>query len=631
MKTPLHLGGKADAYLEWAIATRFAGFGDIAPQTPGIEIGVILEWAGVAAPAAIPRGVSIAAAHGNRRIATAVIGHPAGPVAAFGDKEIRTFITGNVAAIELASPVANPWGAAIATASPGVAPPLANARPGDAIKLPEVVVACVDDSFPVANARFNAPRRLLRLWDQSMRPEAARAQGWLTHAHRGAALERLGFAYGAELAPPGSVAGMPHGHPFPAASDLANDHRYYMRSGLDRQRFRTSHGAHVLDAMAGPASMRDRLARRAESGDAASRVPYVLVKLPDHAIDDPTGRWLGSHVLDALAFIEHATAGVRKVVVNLSWGPQTGPRDGSSLLERAIDEMVDGWKEEKRDLHVVLPAGNSYLSRAHASFARADGCDELVWCVPPGGRIPSFLEAWYPKGSSAPELEITAPSGQSLRISGTGLHRVSADSSWGAVCVERGGRFMVLVALAPTSTFADKRAPTSPHGRWRLGFSAAEKEQGDVEIHVSRADPNMGANAYAQQSYLWDPVYEAERRRRDGTATGRYVRGAGSLNGLATGRATEVVAGYRLSDRRISRYSSAGPTSGRQGPDWAYPADESILRLGIRSGATRAGTSLRLAGTSIASPQRARDIANGVKDPQGPAVGDARRQGKGLR
>jgi hypothetical protein len=634
MKTSLHLGGTADAYLEWGIETRFAGLGDISPQAPGLQVGVLVEWKAGATPAGLPSQLKVPVAHRARAIASATIDSaPVGDPAAstFEDDGFRDFIAQNAASIELATPVANPWGSgAGAPASPAGASPAAGDPGAGADPAPDVVLACIDDSFPIANARFAADKRLLRLWDQGMVPAKARMAGWLAKGDPGAALDQLGFSYGAELVRPGNGAQVPPGHPFPAATDLASDHRYYMRSGLDRQRFRTSHGAHVLDALLGPASMHDRRTRQRGGGDVASTAPYVLVKLPDHAIDDPTGRWLGSHVLDALAFVEHATAGVARVVVNLSWGPQTGPRDGSSLLERAIDAMVAEWREKGRALHVVLPAGNSYRSRAHAAFPADEGADEITWCVPPSGRIPSFLECWFPEGAPAPSMRITPPDGAALDIDGEGIHRPGGQSAWGAVCVNRGGRFMVLLALAPTSSFADKPAPTPAHGRWKIKVHGTKGTKGGVEVHVSRADPNMGAIAYARQSYLWDPEYEVQRRLRNGKAEGRHVTSAGTLNGIATGRHTSVAAGYRLSDGKVSPYSSSGPTAGRQGPDWSYPADDSILRPGLRSSATRAGTSLRLSGTSIAAPQLARDIANGLGDPA-PKTAIDPRTGKGRR
>ena len=54
MKTSLHLGGTADAYLEWGIETRFAGLGDISPQAPGLQVGVLVEWKAGATPAGLP-------------------------------------------------------------------------------------------------------------------------------------------------------------------------------------------------------------------------------------------------------------------------------------------------------------------------------------------------------------------------------------------------------------------------------------------------------------------------------------------------------------------------------------------------------------------------------------------------
>jgi hypothetical protein len=89
----------------------------------------------------------------------------------------------------------------------------------------------------------------------------------------------------------------------------------------------------------------------------------------------------------------------------------------------------------------------------------------------------------------------------------------------------------------------------------------------------------------------------------------------GTLNGIGTGRTTEVVAGYvssRLpSDvaRKPSTYSSGGPSrAARVGPDYAYPTDDSPVLHGRLAGGNRSGTVTRLVGTSFAAPMYALDL-----------------------
>ena len=66
--------------------------------------------------------------------------------------------------------------------------------------------------------------------------------------------------------------------------------------------------------------------------------------------------------------------GPKSVVVNLSYGPTTGPHDGTAVLEEALNALVTHYDgtQGKPKLEIVLPAGNAYLSEGH------------VACVGPG-------------------------------------------------------------------------------------------------------------------------------------------------------------------------------------------------------------------------------------------------------
>src|SRR4030095_13755021 len=105
---------------------------------------------------------------------------------------------------------------------------------------------------------------------------------------------------------------------------------------------------------------------------------------------DSSGRWLARHALDGLHYIvESAGPETTGIVVNMSWGPQTGPHDGTALLEEAIDELVDSHQASPCPLEVVLPAGNTYSARAHGVVPIREGCRDVQWIVPPDGKTPA--------------------------------------------------------------------------------------------------------------------------------------------------------------------------------------------------------------------------------------------------
>ncbi len=629
----------ADAYFEWGLHVGFAGFGDTQPLRVGTQIGLLVEWkTQPMRPQDLPAEIKIAALYLTQKFATLTVDAPWIETPAATE-----FFNAFVRRLELATPVtpyepspSNLFEADSQEFSGSARPQW---QPGS-----DVLVACIDDAFPIGSPRFfkNGLTRVLRIWDQQRHSRGNAERPWLQLDNQRTGLPGTDFSYGGELLnPKGFQPSMPWPLPaqpvqLPQHADLADDQGYYQHAGLARMRFRATHGAYVLDVLAGPIQVRSRISpdRDLYAGgngstfqppdwkpatDVANHCDLVLVQLPDYAVNDPSGRWLGRNVLDGLHYIAQAAGPrpndggrVKKVVVNLSWGPQTGPHDGTSLLERAIDDLIDTSRTGGRELAVVLPAGNSFSSRAHAQFPLRKGCQDLVWCVPPGSTTPAFLEVWWPHGATTGAISVRAPDGQVLTLATTAIE-AAPSRAWGVTCVVHGNRRMALLALAPTFGHTPA-ASTAPHGQWRISVDPDATAAGDVHLLVARADHNMGARRKSPASYLFDPLYEQMWRGRDGKFAADLprasVRRDATLNGLATGRRTYVAGGYRLADQHVSWYSSSGPSHTRIGPNYIYPCDESIALFGLQAGAVRDGTVIRLVGTSAAAPQLARAVAS---------------------
>jgi hypothetical protein len=174
---------------------------------------------------------------------------------------------------------------------------------------------------------------------------------------------------------------------------------------------RLAHGTHVLDLAAGypPAcAPHDR--------------PIIAVQLPVATTADTSGSSLECYVKSAVDYIldrvdRLAGSGTPlPVVINFSYGMIAGPHDGTSGLEVAMDKAI---AERKAPLGLVLPAGNSHLSRCHAeiAFARKGDTATLPWRVQPDDRTPSQVEVWMPhEGCGAPpasrvSMRLETPSG----------------------------------------------------------------------------------------------------------------------------------------------------------------------------------------------------------------------------
>jgi hypothetical protein len=407
----------------------------------------------------------------------------------------------------------------------------------------------------------------------------------------------------------------------------------YRRSGLPSLRDATSHGAQVMSHATGNARPR-------RHPTLAGRNDIAFVQLPANALDDPSGRWVDHYALDGLhAILFYARRmfeqPAQHVTINFSYGPQTGPHDGSSIFEKAVDEMIE--KAEKDSpawqLDVVVPSGNSHLLRAHAEFDFDLGPpqDPLTWCVSPDSQLPSYLEIWPPAGVTLTELDVslTSPTGERI----TAIDQAPAYSHDRTVTVTaspycgKPNQYLVLMVIAATARPQESNAPVLPlavPGRWKVRVTVRPNQvvAGTAHAYLARIDPNLGRKLRGHSGYLDSRNYDPRRYLRASPqlsvaepASPVEVMARGSLNGIATGSRVQVAAGYVGSSqpakvvRAPSTYSSGGPSRGpRTGPDFAYPTDDSPVLAGRLAGGNRSGTVTRLVGTSFAAPMYALDL-----------------------
>ena len=86
-----------------------------------------------------------------------------------------------------------------------------------------------------------------------------------------------------------------------------------------------------------------------------------------------------------------------------------------------------------------------------------------------------------------------------------------------------------------------------------------------MQVWIDRDDFNLGTLVRGRQSHFVDPFYDPLRYLKaatdDTSGSKAVVRRRGTLTGIATGTGPLVAAGYRHSDKKHVRYSSAGPSS----------------------------------------------------------------------
>ena len=169
---------------------------------------------------------------------------------------------------------------------------------------------------------------------------------------------------------------------------------------------RESHGAHVMDVLAGriptssrigppPGDRRDPPSWKPGT-DAASSADVVFVQFSEDNIRDATGVWLKDYVVQGIQYIlsfaePHVT---ERVIINLSYGPTTGPHDGMAELEEALTALVRTtmapWETQARD----LPRGGQFLShrgpRGLPQAHKRPDHVEWTWRLPPDNTVLCF-------------------------------------------------------------------------------------------------------------------------------------------------------------------------------------------------------------------------------------------------
>lgn len=466
------------------------------------------------------------------------------------------------------------------------------------------VQAVIDDGCPCLHASFRAldgqgqwRTRIRYFWFQEERRQfgfGASEIDAVLNEHDGAQDERRGYQMLSrrlsELGAPGAA-----------------------KTYLSQMIGPATHGAHVLDVAAGapnPLAGRYGLGR---AGDAAATAPIIFVQLPRATVADTSGSSMNACVLEALAYIEARVAPCTPVVVNLSYGALAGPHDGSSLLERAIDDFLEQHRNFKA---VVLPAGNGYEAMTHAQVALdagGPGCS-LQLKVQPNDPTDTFVEVWYQDadGLQGVDVELCQPgaSATSGAVAPGAAHECMANGAVVAAVIHArtppgggGGKRMALLAIAPTVRTGAGRG-IAPHGVWTLRLRNRGSRPMTVDAWIERDDSSFNSGRSRSQA-VWLSALPTGR-----AAAPPIVRNA-TLNSFGHGRHTTIVGGSALASRTMAAYSGAGP--GRPGefpgPDLVACCEEHP-GLGLLAAGTRSGSLVRMGGTSVAAPVVARAIAN---------------------
>jgi subtilisin family serine protease len=443
-------------------------------------------------------------------------------------------------------------------ALPGICPTDVRRDPALTLTGAGVVVAAVDWGVDVDSAALRWPAdpvaagghkpggtRLLSFWDQ--RDQAV-----------GPRLDPYGY---------GSVHGRDE------IDRALQDPRPYDRLGYHPAvadlKANGTHGTRICDIAAGNG-------RAGGPVGIAPEADLIFVHLADRNTGGLAPFGDSVRLLEAVDYISR-TAGSQPCVINISAGRTCGPKDGTTLVERAFDELLASTPGR----FIVNSAGNYRCWRTHSCGTIAPGeTRSLSVVVDPADVTLNEVEIWY-DGADEFAVRIDPPGYTAGR----------------PVCLgERsdlliGGRVIGRV-------YHRKHDPNNGHnhivayldpiglaGNWTVTLEARRVHSGLFHAWIERDDSCPGCQAR----------FTADDSNR-----------ATTVGSIATSHLPLIVGAYNGHDpaRPAASFSSCGPTEDdRLKPDLVAPGVDVLAARSAPAGASRnPGSLVRGSGTSYATP-----------------------------
>ena len=330
-----------------------------------------------------------------------------------------------------------------------------------------------------------------------------------------------------------------------------------------------THGTHVLDIAAG----------NGQAGGPAGIAPeadLIFVHLADRTTGGLANLGDSVRLLEAVDFISR-TAGSQPCVINISAGRTCGPKDGTTLVERALDELLAATPGR----FVVNSAGNYFGWRTHSCGRVAPGeSRSLTFVIDPADITLNELEIWY---DGADEFAV----------------RIDPPGYAGGRAVRLGERSDLLIeGQAVGRVYHRKHDPNNgdnhivayidpigPAGNWTVTLEARQVNSGRFHAWIERDDTCRGCQA------------------RFTPADSNPVTTIGTIT---TSRLPLIVGAYDGHDpaRPVAPFSSSGPSRDlRPKPDLVAPGvDVLAARSASIIDSHNPGLLVRKSGTSMATP-----------------------------
>jgi subtilisin family serine protease len=334
-----------------------------------------------------------------------------------------------------------------------------------------------------------------------------------------------------------------------------------------------SHGSHVLDIAAGNG-------RAGTAPGVAPKADIIFVEVRPSDFEDTDFIGSSAQLAQAAEYVfTRATALGKPAVVNISLGAYGGPHDGTSLVDKMFDSLL-----QTPGRAIVIAAGNGFDKSIHASGKIDPGDDHtLTWAADLGDKTENELEVWYSGGPL--DVFVTAPGGIEKGPFSAGA--IGTFSLGDRVrCYVTHSQNHPLNGLSHVDVFMSRLVSngTVPAGDWKVRL----KSKGAAKV-------------------VFDGWIEREFKGASTAKQARFSQGADTkrtLDAIACSHEPIVVGAYPCdaASPALSTFSAAGATrDGRQKPDICAPGERTGA-TGIFAADARSAGLTTYAGTSQSAP-----------------------------
>ena len=331
-------------------------------------------------------------------------------------------------------------------------------------------------------------------------------------------------------------------------------------------------------------------------------------------------------IVDGIAYIENkATQMGLPVVINLSFGQNIGPHDGTA----SIDTMVDALSGPGQI--IVASMGNDGAAGLHTDGRIEDGGNTKVTFTVPANITSSLrLDLWYP-GQDQFGVTLSGPGGAKCIVNAVYPNNTTPAPFTNAAC---GAGTVTAFGLGATNGDQELEVELSnganpiPQGSWSLNLLGSGcgatpcVNNGEYDVWMTRVCGSSGPCASFDSSDPTDTI-NAPGSATDAVSVAAYVTKTDWLS--FAGAQTDASVGMIVGD--LATYSSLGPRREctnvaaclpAQKPDIAAPGEESMTSYAAGTSTTSCGNPscldpdglhVTFDGTSAAAPHVAGGIA----------------------